>query len=80
MRLLTVAMILTIALLTSSCRKCAQCTITATQTVTGQQPTTATTTTELCGDDLKEADGNVTTSTSTVQGYTATIVTRTNCQ
>ncbi len=63
----------------ASCKKCAECTTTVTQKVTGQQPVVGVSTTELCGDDLKEADGNVTTSTATVQGYTATIVSKTTC-
>ncbi len=62
------------------CKKCAECTTTVTQKVTGQQTVTGTSTTEMCGDDLKEADGNVTTSTATVSGHTATITSRTECK
>lgn len=72
--------LLVVLILFSSCKKCAECTVTTTTKVTGQPPTTGTATTELCGDDLDEADGNVTTATSTVQGYTATITTRTECE
>lgn len=62
------------------CKKCADCTVTVTQKVTGQQPVTGVSTTELCGDELKEQDGNVTTATSTVNGYTATITSKTECK
>ena len=63
-----------------SCKKCATCTTVYTQTTTGQQPVTSTSTTELCGSDLKEADGNETVATSTVSGFTSTIRTKTNCK
>lgn len=63
-----------------SCKKCADCTITVTTKTTGQMPYTAYSTTELCGSDLKEADGNTMTSTATVNGYTSTITTRTTCK
>ena len=72
-------MVLIALITTSGCKKCASCTTTVTQTVTGQQPVMSQSTTELCGDDLKEADGNVTTATSTYQGHTATVVSKTQC-
>lgn len=68
------------SLLLTSCKKCADCTVTVTTKVTGQPPQTGTSTTELCGDDLKEADGNTTTAQSTYNGYTAVVTTKTECQ
>ena len=64
----------------SGCKKCAECTTTVTQTVTGQQAVTGISTSEMCGDDLKEADGYETYSTATVSGHTATIKTKTECK
>lgn len=78
MKKLIIAAILIISL--GACKKCADCTTTVTTKVTGQPIQTATSQTEMCGDDLEEADGNVTTSTSTVNGYTATIISSTQCE
>lgn len=72
--------LLFILLLTGyGCKKCAECTTTYTQKVTGQQPVTSTSTQEMCGDDLKEADGYYNTATSTVNGHTAVITTSIEC-
>ena len=68
------------ALALPGCKKCAECTTTVTQTATGQQPVVATSTAELCGDDLKQADGNVTNATSTVMGFTANVRSETKCR
>lgn len=69
-----------IILITSyGCKKCADCTTTVTQTATGQQPILGTSTSEMCGDDLDEADGYRNVATSTVQGVTVTITTETHC-
>lgn len=62
------------------CKKCADCTTTVTQKVMGQDQLVGTSVTEMCGDDLKEADGYTNTATSTVNGYTATITTRIDCE
>ncbi len=78
MKTLTLIAIALIGL--QSCKKCANCTTTVTQKVTGQQTVTATSISELCGSDLKEADGYHNVATSTVNGYTATITTDTKCQ
>jgi len=63
----------------ASCKKCAECTTTYTQKVTGQQPVTSVSVSEMCGDNLKEADGYYNVATSTVNGYTATVTTTINC-
>lgn len=75
-----IGLVLFLPFLFASCKKCADCTVTVTTKVTGQPPQTGTSTTELCGDDLKEADGNTTTAQSTYNGYTAVITTTTECQ
>lgn len=73
--------LLILLLLTSyGCRKCAECNVTTSIEITGQPTQTAYSTTELCGDDLKERDGNETVSTSTVNGNTATVRTWTRCE
>jgi hypothetical protein len=59
--------------------KCADCTTTFTTTVTGGYTDVSKTTTELCGKDLKEADGKTTVTTSTSGGVTARCVAKTNC-
>jgi len=78
--LFLMTLILLAMLFFASCKKCADCTTTVTTKVTGQQPTTGTSVSEMCGDDLDEADGYTNTATSTLNGYTATITTVTTCQ
>lgn len=73
------ALILIVILGLYSCKKCRECQTIYSQTVSGQT-TTSSTSEELCGDDLKEADGRVVESTATVNGYTATIRAVTTCQ
>lgn len=70
-----VAMLATLA----SCKKCADCTTTVTIKTGGNQPQTSESTQEMCGDDLKEADGHTTTSTATVGFVTSTITSKTEC-
>lgn len=79
-KILELILIVLVVVTITSCRKCADCTTTVTTKVTGQQPTTGTSVSEYCGDNLKEIDGNVTTSTSTYQGVTATVTSTTHCK
>ncbi len=65
------------------CEKCKDCTTTTTTTVSVPvpgYPQTTTTTFEACGDELKDVDGKVITSKTTVQGITATATARTVCK
>lgn len=59
----------------ASCKKCADCTTTIYQNGTKMGESTQ----EMCGDDLKEADGSEITSTASYQGYTVTQIARTEC-
>ena len=72
-------LILAIALSTYGCKKCATCNTSTWMVVDGQQVGSATySSKEYCGDDIKEAEGE-TTSTSTYQGHTATVKSVTSC-
>jgi nitrous oxide reductase accessory protein NosL len=64
----------------SACRKCEDCTITTWTRIANQNEIKSTTVTELCGDDLKDANGHESHTTTTVNGYTTTIRTLTVCQ
>jgi hypothetical protein len=78
-----IIIIATLVLSAYSCKKCATCTTTMTTTVS--QPTTGYPKTEsysqeLCGEDLKSADGNTTTATAKSGNITATTTGKTTCK
>jgi predicted lactoylglutathione lyase len=70
---------LTLLISLASCKKCAECTTTVTTKVGSKPATTAEAKQELCGDELKEADGHVITSTATEGFVTVTMTSRTEC-
>lgn len=72
--------LIVILLLSYGCKKCAECTTTVTQKVTGQPATVGTTKSEMCGDELEEADGYAQSTVATVDGMTAVITTKIECK
>jgi len=66
-----------------SCEKCETCittTVTSTSVSTPGYPQTTKTTFEACGDQLKQIDGNKTTSTAYAGNISATSTATTICQ
>jgi hypothetical protein len=66
----------------SGCNKCQTCTETVTTSVNVQvpgYPQVSKTTYEACGEQLKAVNGKTTTATSTVDGITATVTSKTTC-
>lgn len=66
----------------SGCNKCQTCTETVTTTVNVQvpgYPQVSKTTFEACGEQLKAVNGKTTTATSTVDGISATVTSKTIC-
>jgi hypothetical protein len=77
-----VALVLMSSVSLTSCQKCATCTMTTTTSVnvnTPGYPQVTKSTFEACGQDLSDVNGKTTTASSTVDGITATVVSKTVC-